>query len=79
MKMTRRTILKAGAGTAIALAGGRLIAEAKTVLVDEVSRPERFAEVAAIAELLDVVQLTRVVALAPDGDLVHATRTGMAA
>lgn len=46
----------------------------KTVLVDEASRPERFAEVAAIAELLEVVQVTRVVALAPDGDLVHATR-----
>jgi 2'-hydroxyisoflavone reductase len=29
MKMTRRTILKAGAGTAIALAGGRLVAEEK--------------------------------------------------
>jgi 2'-hydroxyisoflavone reductase len=29
MKLTRRTILKAGAGTAIALAGGRLVAEEK--------------------------------------------------
>jgi electron transfer flavoprotein alpha/beta subunit len=45
-----------------------------TVLVDEASRPERFAEVAAIAEQLDVVQLTRVVALAPDGAIVHASR-----
>jgi hypothetical protein len=47
---------------------------ATTVLVDEVSRPERFAEVAAIAEVLDAVQLTRVVALAPDGAVVHASR-----
>ena len=38
--------------------------KATTVLVDEVSRPERFPEVAAIAEVLDVVQLTRVIALA---------------
>ncbi len=45
-----------------------------TVLVDEVSRPERFPEVAAIAELLDAVQLTRVVSLAPDGDVIHASR-----
>ena len=37
-------------------------------LVDEASRPERFPEVAAIAELLDAAQLTHVVALAPDGD-----------
>jgi len=48
--------------------------DATTVLVDEASRPERFPEVAAIAELLDVVQLTHVVALAPDGTLVHASR-----
>lgn len=48
--------------------------EIKTILVDEASRPERSAEVAAIAELLDVAQLTRVVALAPDGDIVHASR-----
>jgi electron transfer flavoprotein alpha/beta subunit len=46
-----------------------------TVLVDEASRPERFPEVAAIAELLDAVQLTHVVALAPDGALVHASRS----
>ena len=45
-----------------------------TVLVDEASRPERFPEVAAIAELLDAVQLTHVVAVAPDGNLVHASR-----
>jgi electron transfer flavoprotein alpha/beta subunit len=49
--------------------------KATTVLVDEASRPERFPEVAAIAELLDAVQLTHVVALAPDGALVHASRS----
>jgi electron transfer flavoprotein alpha/beta subunit len=48
--------------------------KATTVLVDEASRPERFAEVAAIAELLDFAQLTHVVALAPDGALIHASR-----
>jgi hypothetical protein len=32
--------------------------EATTILVDEASRPERFPEVAAIAELLDAAQLT---------------------
>jgi hypothetical protein len=48
--------------------------DAATVIVDEASRPERFPEVAAIAELLDAVQLTRVVAIAPDGDVVHASR-----
>jgi hypothetical protein len=47
----------------------------RTVLIDEASRPERFAEVAAVADLLDVPQVTRVVALAPDGDAVRATRT----
>jgi electron transfer flavoprotein alpha/beta subunit len=45
-----------------------------TVLVDEASRPERFPEVAAIAELMDAVQLTHVVALAPDGPALHASR-----
>jgi hypothetical protein len=45
-----------------------------TLLVDEVSRPERFPEVAAIADQLDVIQLTRVVALAPDGSVIHASR-----
>jgi electron transfer flavoprotein alpha/beta subunit len=44
------------------------------VLVDEASRPERFAEVAAIADQLDAVQLTRVVAIAFDGTTVHASR-----
>lgn len=47
---------------------------ATTILVDEASRPERFAEVAAIAELVDAAQLTRVTALAPDGVIVHASR-----
>ena len=47
---------------------------ATTILVDEASRPERFPEVAALAELLDAAQLTRVVALAPDGDVIHASR-----
>src|SRR5436190_268829 len=47
---------------------------ATTIIVDEASRPERFPEVAAIAELLDAAQLTRVVALAPDGALTHASR-----
>lgn len=53
---------------------------ATTILVDEASRPERFPEVAAIAELLDAAQLTHVVALAPDGNkhgaLIHASRVG---
>lgn len=44
------------------------------VLVDEASRPERFPEVAAIAELLDVTQLTRVVTLAREGERLRATR-----
>jgi electron transfer flavoprotein alpha/beta subunit len=48
--------------------------KATTVLVDEASRPERFPEVAAIAELLDYAQLTHVVKLAPDGALIHASR-----
>ncbi len=48
--------------------------DATTILVDEASRPERFPEVAAIAELLDTAQLTHVVALAPDGPIIHATR-----
>jgi hypothetical protein len=47
---------------------------ATTVLVDEASRPERFPEVAAIAELIDAAQLTHVVALAPDGAALHASR-----
>ena len=47
---------------------------ATLVLVDEASRPERFPEIAALAELLDAAQLTHVVALKPDGPIVHATR-----
>ena len=47
---------------------------ATTILVDEASRPERFAEVAALAELCDAAQLTHVVALAPDGATIHASR-----
>jgi hypothetical protein len=47
---------------------------ATTVLVDEASRIERFAEVAAIAELMDIAQLTHVVALAPEGPVIHASR-----
>jgi hypothetical protein len=47
---------------------------ATTVIVDEASRPERFAEVAAIAEELELAQLTSVVALAPQGPIVHAAR-----
>ncbi len=47
---------------------------ATTILVDEASRPERFAEVAALAELLDLAQLTRVVAIAPEGNVIHASR-----
>jgi len=45
-----------------------------TLLVDEVSRPERFPEVAAIADQLDFAQLTRVVALAPEAEVIHASR-----
>lgn len=48
---------------------------ASTVLVDEASRPERFPEVAAIAELLDVPQLTHVVAVAAEGPYLHASRS----
>jgi electron transfer flavoprotein alpha/beta subunit len=47
---------------------------ATTVIVDEASRAERFPEVAALAELLDAAQLTHVVALAPDGPAIHASR-----
>jgi hypothetical protein len=47
---------------------------ATTILVDEASRPERFAEVAALAELTDAAQLTHVVAIAPDAAIIHASR-----
>ena len=49
---------------------------ATTVLVDEASRPERFAETAAIADVLGAAQLTSVIALAPDGAVIHASRAG---
>jgi len=61
-------------GWAQIVAGAMRYLEATTLLVDEVSRPERFPEVAAIADQLDAVQLTRIVALAPDGSVVHASR-----
>jgi electron transfer flavoprotein alpha/beta subunit len=57
----------------VAAAGARSLASS-TILVDEGSRPERAAEVGAIAELLDASQLTRVVALSRDGAVVQATR-----
>ncbi|MBS1118884.1 MAG: hypothetical protein H6Q90_1112 [Deltaproteobacteria bacterium] len=47
---------------------------ATTILVDEASRPERAPEVAALAELLDLAQLTNVVALAASGTVIHASR-----
>nr|HEX4314908.1 hypothetical protein [Kofleriaceae bacterium] len=47
---------------------------ASTILVDEGSRPDRFAEVAALAELLDAAQLTHVVTLVPDGKVLLAGR-----
>jgi hypothetical protein len=47
---------------------------AQMILVDEASRPDRLAEVAAIAELTDAAQLTRVVAIVPDGAISHASR-----
>jgi hypothetical protein len=45
-----------------------------TILVEEASRPERLAEVAALAELCDAAQLTHVVAIAPDAAVIHASR-----
>jgi electron transfer flavoprotein alpha/beta subunit len=56
------------------LAGVARQLDATTILVDEASRGERFPEVAAIAELLDAAQLTHVVAIAPDGGVIHASR-----
>jgi hypothetical protein len=47
---------------------------ATRVLVDEGSRPDRFAEVAAIADQLDAVQLTGAVRVTADGDVIEATR-----
>ena len=57
----------------VATAAARKL-DVTTVLVDEASRPERWAEVAAIAELLDAAQLTHAVAIAPDGERVHTSR-----
>jgi electron transfer flavoprotein alpha/beta subunit len=57
----------------LAAAAAKLLA-ANLVLVDEASRPERFAEVAAIAELMDAAQLTQVVALEAQGGQWRATR-----
>jgi hypothetical protein len=48
--------------------------EATTVIVDEASRPERWVEVAAIAELLDAVQLTHVVSLVGEPGVITAER-----
>jgi len=47
---------------------------ATTVLIDEASRPERFPEVGAVAELQGAVQLTHVVALAQGDGVIHASR-----
>ena len=47
---------------------------ATTILVDEASQPERYAEVAAIAELIDAAQLTHAVALASVDGALHARR-----
>ncbi len=47
---------------------------ATTILVDEASRPERLAEVGAIADLTGAAQLTHVVALSADGAVLHASR-----
>lgn len=49
---------------------------ATLILVDEASRPERFAEVAAIAELTSAVQLTHVVEVAAEGAALQASRSG---
>ena len=46
---------------------------ADTIIVDEASRPERFPEVAAIAELLDAAQLSHVVALTAERTMLHAS------
>ncbi|MEJ7603376.1 MAG: hypothetical protein WKG01_36145 [Kofleriaceae bacterium] len=61
-------------GWAQVMAGVARHLSAITVLVDEASRPERAAEVAAIAELLEAAQLTRVIAIAPDGAVIHTGR-----
>jgi hypothetical protein len=48
--------------------------DSRIIFVDEASRPERFPEVAAIAELLDAAQLTHVVAMGPEGNAIKASR-----
>jgi hypothetical protein len=61
-------------GWAQVVAAAARVLGATTVLVDEASRPERAAEVGAIAEQIGAAQLTRVIALAPEGDALRATR-----
>lgn len=61
-------------GLAQVMVAAARVLGATSILVDEASRPERFAEVAAIAELLDAAQLTHVVAIAPDAAMLHASR-----
>jgi hypothetical protein len=61
-------------GWAQVMAGVARRLGATTILVDEASRPERFAEVAAIAELCDAAQLTHVVAITADAAAIHASR-----
>lgn len=47
---------------------------AEHILVDEVSRPERAPEVAAIADILDAVQVTRVVTIVQDAGHLRTVR-----
>ena len=61
-------------GWAQVMAGVARQLGATTILVDEASRPERFAEVAALAELCDAAQLSHVIAIAPDATTIHASR-----
>jgi electron transfer flavoprotein alpha/beta subunit len=61
-------------GWAQVMAGVARHLTATTIVVDEASRPERLAEVAALAELTEAAQLTHVVALAPDAATIRASR-----
>ncbi|HEY1554891.1 MAG TPA: hypothetical protein VGF94_08660, partial [Kofleriaceae bacterium] len=61
-------------GWAQVVAAAARVLGTTVVLVDEASRPERAAEVGAIAEQIGTVQLTRVVAFASEGDAVRTTR-----
>lgn len=61
-------------GWAQIMAAAATVLAATTILVDEASRPERFAEVAALAELADAAQLTQVIALASEAEALHASR-----